>query len=153
MSLIRVKEYFKKYNKENDILEFDDSSKTVEEAAKRLNCDEDLIAKTLSFKVNDKPILIVLTGNTYIDNSKYKNTFHTKAKMLTKEEVSNLIGHDVGGVCPFGINEGVTVYLDESLKKYDYVYPACGSGNSAIKLTIKELELYSNFDSYIDVGK
>ena len=153
MSLIRVKEYFKKYNKEKDILEFDDSSKTVEEAAKRLNCDEDLIAKTLSFKVNDKPILIVLTGNAYIDNSKYKNTFHTKAKMLTKEEVSNLIGHDVGGVCPFGINEGVTVYLDESLKKYDYVYPACGSGNSAIKLTIKELELYSNFDSYIDVGK
>lgn len=153
MSLIKVKEYFKKYNKDKDILEFNDSSATVSEAAQRLDCDEDLIAKTLSFKINDEPILIVLSGNTHIDNSKFKSTFHEKAKMLTKEEVSSLIGHEVGGVCPFGVNDGVTIYLDESLKKHDYVYPACGSDNSAIKLTISELEEYSNYDSYVDVGK
>lgn len=153
MSLNKVKEYFKKYNKEEDILVFDESSATVSEAANRIGCNEDLIAKTLSFMVNDKPILIVLSGNTRIDNSKYKNTFKAKAKMLTIDEVKNLIGHEVGGVCPFAINDNVDVYLDESLKKYDYVYPACGSANSAIKLSVRELEKYSNYKSYIDVGK
>lgn len=153
MAINKVKEYFSKFNKEKDILEFNESSATVSEAAKRLNCNEKLIAKTLSFMVENKPILIVLAGNVKIDNSKFKEVFNTKAKMLTPIEVKEMIGHEVGGVCPFAINDGVDVYLDESLKKYEYVYPACGSDNSAIKLSISELEKYSNYKSYIDVGK
>ena len=111
------------------------------------------IAKTLSFKVDDKPILIVAAGDVKIDNPKYKQTFGTKAKMLTYDEVSDLIGHNVGGVCPFGINEGVTVYLDESLKRFDTVFPACGSSDSAIEFTIAELEKYSGYKEWVDVCK
>jgi len=113
----------------------------------------ELIAKTLSFLVGDQPILIVTAGNMKIDNSKYKKTFHKKAKMIPFRDVEQIIGHDVGGVCPFGINEGVQVYLDKSLQAYDYVYPACGSSNSAIKLTISELEQYSNYIEWVDVCK
>ena len=153
MSLTRVKEYFKKYNKENDIIVLDESSATVAEAAHALHCEEKEIAKTLSFRLHDKAILIVTAGDAKIDNAKYKAEFHTKASMLSFEEVESIIGHGVGGVCPFGINDGITVYLDESLKRFEYVYPACGSSNSAIKLTINELEKYSNYDKWIDVCK
>lgn len=153
MAIEKVREYFKKYGIEDKIIEFDASSATVKEASERLNCSEALIAKTLSFKIDDKPVLIVLAGDVKIDNSKYKAYFHTKAKMLLFEEVEELIGHKVGGVCPFGINAGIDVYLDESLKRFEYVYPACGSANSAIKLTISELEKYSDYKSWIDVSK
>lgn len=153
MAIEKVKEYFKQFHRENDILEFEVSSATVELAAKALNCEEALIAKTLSFLVGEQPILIVTAGNMKIDNSKYKKTFHKKAKMIPFNDVEKIIGHETGGVCPFGINDGIDVYLDESLKQYEYVYPACGSSNSAIKLNIKELEEYSNYKEWVDVCK
>lgn len=153
MSLNKVKEYFKQYNIENKIIELEESSATVKEAAHALNTEEANIAKTLSFIVNDKPILIVAAGDAKIDNSKYKSQFKTKAHMIEKERVLDTIGHDIGGVCPFAINEGIKVYLDNSLKRFEFIYPACGSSNSAIKLTITELEKYSNYDSWIDVCK
>lgn len=153
MAIEQVKEYFKKYNMEDRIIELPTSSATVKEAAESLGTEEALIAKTLSFIVEDKPILIVAAGDAKIDNAKYKGFFHTKAKMIPFEDVNNLIGHNPGGVCPFAINEGVTVYLDESLKRFEHVYPACGSSNSAIKLTIEELEKYSNYTTWIDVCK
>ena len=153
MSLNKVKEYFKKYNIDNRIIELPTSSATVKEAAESLNTEECRIAKTLSFLVEDKPILIVTSGDTKIDNTKYKSIFHTKAKMIPAENVNSLIGHNIGGVCPFAINDNVTVYLDESLKRFETVYPACGSSNSAIELTIKELEKYSNYNCWIDVCK
>lgn len=153
MAIDKVKEYFKKYNIENRIIELSASSATVKEAAEALNTEECKIAKTLSFIINDNPILIVTAGDAKIDNSKYKETFHTKAKMIPADIVEKLIGHQIGGVCPFAINENVIVYLDESLKRFDYVYPACGSSNSAIKLSIAELEKYSNYNSWINVCK
>ena len=153
MSLERAKEHLKKYNLEDKILEFDTSSATVEEAAKALGCNRGEIAKTLSFLVDDKPILIVVAGDGKIDNSKYKTYFHKKAKMIPLDDVERLIGHKVGGVCPFGIHDGVEVYLDKSLQKYDVIYPACGSSNSAVRLLIKELEVASNYKEWIDVCK
>jgi len=153
MSIEKVKEYFKKYNIDNRILEFDVSSATVELAAAALNCQPNRIAKTLSFIVKEMPILIVTAGDAKVDNSKYKARFGTKAKMLTYDESLKLIGHPIGGVCPFAVNENVTVYLDESLKRFDTVFPACGSSNSAIELSIEELEKYSNFKQWIDVCK
>lgn len=153
MSVEKVKEYFKKFNIENRIQEFEKSSATVELAAKAVNCEPEKIAKTLSFKLEDKPILIVVAGDARVDNSKYKAQFGKKAKMLTQDEVLNLIGHPVGGVCPFAINEGVDVYLDKSLKRFENVYPACGSSNSAIQLSIEELEKYSNYILWVDVCK
>lgn len=153
MSIERVKEYFKKYNIDNRIKEFDVSSATVELAAAALDCEPGKIAKTLSFIVNDFPILIVTAGDKKIDNHKYKEFFKKKAKMLTPDEVVELIGHAVGGVCPFAVNKNVKVYLDESLKEYDTVFPACGSSNSAIELSIEELEKYSNFIQWVDVCK
>lgn len=152
MSILKVKEFFKKYDIEGRIQEFDVSSATVELAAKALNCEPSNIAKTMSFMV-DKPILIVAAGDVKIDNQKFKQQFNTKAKMLSFDEVEPLIGHAVGGVCPFAINEGVEVYLDTSLKRFAKVYPACGSSNSAIGLTIEELERYSFFKEWIDVCK
>ena len=140
MAIEQVKEYFKKYNMESRIIELPTSSATVKEAAESLGTEEALIAKTLSFLVEDKPILIVAEGDAKIDNSKYKGYFHNKAKMIPFEEVNNLIGHNPGGVCPFAINVVVTVYLVESLKRFEHIFPACGSSNSAIKLTIEELE-------------
>lgn len=122
-------------------------------AAQALGCEPERIAKTLSFLVNDGAILIVAAGDAKIDNAKYKAMFETKAKMLAKEEVNERIGHDIGGVCPFGINEGVAVYLDESLKRFATVFPACGSSNSAIELTIQELEAYTPYQQWIDVCK
>ncbi len=153
MALDKVKEYFRKYNIEDRIIELPESSATVALAAKALHTEECRIAKTLSFLINDKAILIVTAGDAKIDNSKYKATFHTKAKMIPFDDVERIIGHAAGGVCPFAINEGIDVYLDESLKKYDYLYPACGSGNSAIKLSIEEIEKYSNYKEWIDVTK
>lgn len=153
MSIDKVREYFKNYGMEERIQEFDVSSATVELAAKALNCEPCRIAKTLSFMVKGSPVLIVTAGDGKIDNPKYKAQFGTKAKMLSADEVVTLIGHAVGGVCPFGLNEGVTVYLDESLKRFDTVFPACGSSNSAIELTIPEMEKYSGYSQWIDVCK
>jgi len=153
MAIEKVKEYFKEYEMADKILEFDVSSATVELAAQAVGCEPKRIAKTLSFKVDGKAILIVVAGDAKIDNSKYKAQFSTKAKMLTPDEVIDFTGHAVGGVCPFGINDGVTVYLDESLKRFKTVFPACGSSNSAIELTIEELEKYSSYSSWIDVCK
>lgn len=153
MSIEKVREYFKKNNMENRIKEFEVSSATVELAAKAVNCEPARIAKTLSFKINEKPILIVVAGDAKIDNHKYKERYGKKAKMLTHEEVLNLIGHPIGGVCPFAIKDGVEVYLDESLKRFKTIYPACGSSNSAIELSIEELEKYSNYSSWVNVCK
>ena len=153
MAIEKVREYFARYGMEGRIQEFDVSSATVDLAAQALNCEPCRIAKTLSFLVGEGPILIVMAGDAKIDNPKYKAQFGAKAKMLTPDEAQSLIGHAVGGVCPFGVNPGVTVYLDESLKRFETVFPACGSGNSAIELTIPELERYSNFAEWVDVCK
>lgn len=153
MAIDKVKDYFGKYNMSERIQEFEVSSATVELAAAALNCEGCRIAKSLTFKVAEQPIMIVVAGDAKIDNAKYKARFATKAKMLTAEEALELIGHAVGGVCPFAVNEGVKVYLDESLKRFETVFPACGSSNSAIELTIEELEKYSGFTEWINVCK
>lgn len=153
MAIEKVKEYFSQYGIEDRVKEFEVSSATVELAAQALHCEPCRIAKTLSFLVNGDPILIVAAGDAKIDNPKYKVRFAAKAKMLSPEEAKELVGHAVGGVCPFAVHEGVTVYLDESLKRFETVFPACGSSNSAIELTIKELEQYSAFAAWIDVCK
>ena len=152
MAIEKVKEYFKQYNMEDKVIEFDVSSATVSDAAKALNTEEQRIAKTLSLRTKDGIILIVLAGDAKISNSKYKATFHEKAHMLGFDEVNELTGHPVGGVCPFAIKDGIKVYLDESLKRFKTVFPACGSTNSAIELTIDELEKYSNNTSWVDVS-
>lgn len=153
MAIERVRSFFKEQGMADRIQEFEVSSATVQLAAQALNCEPCRIAKTLSFMVEEKPILIVAAGDAKIDNPKYKAQFSTKAKMLSPEEAEMLVGHAVGGVCPFGINEGVSVYLDESLKRFETVFPACGSSNSAIELSIPELEKYSHFIQWIDVTK
>ena len=153
MSIDRVKEYFKQFGIEDRIQEFDVSSATVELAAEALSCEPQRIAKTLSFIVKEEPILIVTAGDAKVDNHKYKAKFAKKAKMLTPDELIELIGHPIGGVCPFGINDNVTVYLDESLKRFKTVFPACGSANSAIELTIEELERYSGYKEWVDLCK
>ena len=153
MSVDKVKKYFAGYGMKSRVLEFEVSSATVELAAAALNCEPGRIAKTLSFLVGEQPILIVSAGDVKIDNAKYKATFGKKAKMLTQEQVTELIGHAVGGVCPFAINPGVDIYLDASLKKYETAFPACGSSNSAIELTIPEMEKYSGYKEWIDVCK
>ena len=153
MSIEKVKAYFAKFGMEERILEFSVSSATVELAAIAVGCEPQRIAKTLSFMVGEKPILIVAAGDAKIDNPKYKARFSQKAKMLSFDQAAELIGHAVGGVCPFAVNEGVAVYLDESLKRFETVFPACGSSNSAIELTIPELEQYSGYSSWINVCK
>ncbi len=153
MSLENVKKYFAQFDLESRILELDESSATVELAAIALKTQGCRIAKTLSFLVEEKPILIVMAGDAKIDNKKFRDFFKTKAKMLTVEQVSSLIGHNVGGVCPFAVNEGVQTFLDISLKRFKTVFPACGSSNSAIELTIPELEKYSLSSGWIDVCK
>lgn len=153
MSFIKAKNHLAKYKLENNVIEFNDSSKTVKEAADLLGAEEGEIAKTMSFLVGDKKVLIVAAGDKKIDNSKYKKEFKTKAKMIPKEDVEKMIGHDVGGVCPFGINDDVMVYLDVSLKEHSVIYPACGNGNSAVKLTIDELQKSSNYKAWVDVCK
>lgn len=153
MSIEKVRLYLKEKGYDDMIREFDASSATVALAAQALGCEECRIAKTLSFHVNDKVVLILAAGDVKIDNPKYKAQFGCKAKMLSFDEVEPLTGHAVGGVCPFAVNDGVEVYLDESLKRFETVFPACGSSNSAIELTIPELEKLSGYISWIDVTK
>lgn len=153
MAIEIVREYFRKLGIEDRIQEFDVSSATVALAAQALHCEESRIAKTLSFHVGEKVILVVAAGDVKIDNAKYKAKFGTKAKMLSFEEAEPLIGHAVGGVCPFAVKEGVETYLDCSLKCFATVYPACGSANSAIELTPEELEKYSGCVEWVDVCK
>lgn len=153
MAINKVKEYFKNYGIDNRILEFEVSSATVALAAQALNCEEGRIAKTLSFHVNEHVVLIVTAGDVKIDNAKFKMQFGTKAKMLNYDEAELLNGHAIGGVCPFAVNDGVEVYLDESLKRFCTVFPACGSSNSAIELQISELEQYTHYISWVDVSK
>jgi len=153
MSIEKVKAYFRTRGMEDRVLEFTVSSATVELAAIALGCEECRIAKTLSFHVGDKVVLVVMAGDTKIDNQKYKAQFGTKAKMLEYEEAPALIGHAVGGVCPFAVNDGVEVYLDESLKRFETVFPACGSANSAIEMTMAELEEHSGSLGWVDVAK
>ena len=153
MAIEIVREYFRKLGIEDRIQEFEVSSATVALAAQALHCEESRIAKTLSFHVGEKVILVVAAGDVKIDNAKYKAKFGTKAKMLSFEEAEPLIGHAVGGVCPFAVKEGVETYLDCSLKRFATVYPACGSANSAIELTPEELEKYSGCVEWVDVCK
>ncbi len=153
MAIDRVKEYFRNYQMEDRIKELELSSATVELAAAALHCEEKRIAKTLAFLLEENAILIVTAGDAKIDNHKYKAYFGIKARMIAPDEVEKRIGHGIGGVCPFAINEGVEVYLDESLKRFVTIFPACGSSNSAIELTIPELEKYSGYKEWIDVCK
>ena len=154
MSIQKVRAYMEPLGIADRIREFDVSSATVELAAVAVGVEGARIAKSLSFKVNDLPIIIVAAGDAKVDNAKYKAQFHTKAKMLTHEEAHTLIGHDVGGVCPFALPEDVKVYLDVSLERFETVFPAAGSDSSAIELTCEELERYSsNFQEWVDVCK
>ncbi len=154
MSIERARKYLDKFGMADKIIEPKMSSATVELAAQALGCEPARIAKTLSFMTNEGPILIVTAGDMKIDNKKYKAEFGLKAKMLSFDEVDKLIGHGVGGVCPFGINEGVRTYLDRSMERFDSVFPAAGSSNSAVEMTMQELEKYSqNFSGWIDVCK
>ncbi|MCM1167569.1 MAG: YbaK/EbsC family protein [Lachnospiraceae bacterium] len=153
MAIEKVREYFNKFGIADRIREFSVSSATVELAAQALNCEPCRIAKTLSFSVEGRAVLIVAAGDAKIDNPKFKAHFGVKAKMLSPDEAEALVGHAVGGVCPFAVNEGVTIYLDNSLKRFETVFPACGSSNSDIELTIGELEKYSKFAEWIDVCK
>lgn len=150
MSIERVRAFMRERNMEDRILEFDVSSATVALAAEAVGYAPERIAKTLSFLVDGGAVLVVAAGDARVDNPKFKAQFHTKAKMLTPEEVVNLVGHAVGGVCPFAVNEGVKVYLDESLRRFETVFPACGSSNSAIELMLSELEQLSGGE-WIDV--
>lgn len=153
MSIEKVRAYFRQQGMESRVMEFPVSSATVELAAQALGCEGCRIAKTLSFMTADGPILIVCAGDAKIDNPRYKARFGVKAKMLAPEDAVTLIGHAVGGVCPFAVNEGVKVYLDESLRRFETVYPACGSSSSGIELTIPELEKHSGFSDWVDVCK
>ena len=153
MSLEAVKLYLKNYNKSDEVMVFDTSSATVELAAKALNVEPARIAKTLSFKVNDGCVLIVVAGDVRIDNRLFKDFFKVKAKMLSADEVLEYTGHAIGGVCPFAVDEEVKVYTDVSLKRFKTVFPACGSSNSAIELTCDELFTISKSLGWIDVCK
>ena len=153
MSMERARTHLAAFGLEDRIQEFTESSATVELAAQRLGVEPARIAKTLSFLVEDSPILVVAAGDVKVDNAKYKAMFHTKAKMLSREQAEELVGHAVVGVCPFGVKEGVKVYLDESLKRFETVFPAVGTANSAIELSIPELEQVSGYLQWVDVCK
>lgn len=153
MSIEKVKAYFQTKGIAERIQEFEISSATVALAAQAVNCEESRIAKTLSFHMKEKVILVVAAGDTKIDNAKYKAEFGTKAKMLSFDEAEALTGHAVGGICPFAVKQGVETYLDVSLKRFRTVFPACGSANSAIELSLEELEEYSDFVKWVDVCK
>lgn len=153
MAIEKARDYLRQFGLDHKIQEFDVSCATVELAAQALNCEPALIAKTLSFSVEGKGVLIVAAGDARVDNAKFKAQFHTKAKMLAPDEVEQVVGHAIGGVCPFGVNDGVDVYLDVSLKRFETVFPACGSSNSTIELTPDELEGYSGSRGWIDVCK
>ena len=153
MAIENVRDYCNQWNIETRILEFQTSPATGELAPQAVGCAPERIAKTLSFKLAEKCVLIVTAGDAKIDNSKFKAHFKTKAKMLSAEEVEHLVGHGIGGVCPFAVNGNVDIYLDDSLKRFETVFPACGSSNSAIELTIAELEKYSNCAGWFDLCK
>lgn len=153
MAIDRVRAYLRTFGAEERILEFPVSSATVALAAQALGCEEARIAKTLSFAQGEGCILVVAAGDAKVDNGKFKARFAMKAKMLSPDDAQRLVGHAVGGVCPFGVNAGVPVYLDESLRRFETVFPACGSANSAIELTLDELERFSNAESWVDVCK
>ncbi|MDD5863177.1 MAG: YbaK/EbsC family protein [Firmicutes bacterium] len=153
MSIEKVKRYFAAYGMEDRIREFSVSSATVALAAQAIGCEPKRIVKTLSFDVGGEPILIAAAGDARVDNAKYKARFGVKARMLSHEDAAEKIGHAVGGVCPFAVNEGVKVYLDESIRRFDTVYPAAGSSNSVIKLTVPELERHSHCVDWVDVCK
>jgi prolyl-tRNA editing enzyme YbaK/EbsC (Cys-tRNA(Pro) deacylase) len=153
MSIEKAREYLKKWHNDHEIQEFEVSSATVALAAKALKTDEARIAKSLTFKIDNRGVLIVVAGDVKVDNRKFKDEFHCKAAMLSPEEVQELIGHEIGGVCPFGINDNVCVYLDVSLQRFDTVYPACGSPNSAIQLSCEELAEISKPVKWVDVCK
>ena len=153
MAIEKVRAFFAERGMEERIVEFEVSSATVELAAVAVGCEPCRIAKSLSFMVDSSAVLIIAAGDARVDNKKFKAQFAQKAKMLTPDEVIALVGHAVGGVCPFAVNEGVKVYLDESLKRFETVFPACGSANSAIELTIEELEKHSGCLAWVDVCK
>lgn len=153
MSFIKAKQQLEKFNLESRIIEFNESTATVALAALALGVTEGEIAKSLSFIVNDNPILVIVAGDRKIDNHKFKDEFTVKAKMIPFDEVEILIGHAAGGVCPFGINGNVDVFLDISLKQYEYIYPACGTSNTAVKLTINDLEKASYYKKWVNVCK
>ena len=151
MSIEKVRAYFRTFGIEERIREFDVSSATVQLAAVAVGVEGARIAKSMSFKIGEDPIIVVMAGDAKVDNSKYKGMFHAKAKMLTPEQVTEFTGHAIGGVCPFGNPEGVKTYLDVSLQRFDTVFPAAGSSNSAIELTIPEMEEYSGYTAWVDV--
>ena len=153
MAYERARSYLEKYSMADRIILTEHSSATVSEAAEAIGCEPAMIAKTLSFLQEETPVLILADGLARIDNRKYKDRFHCKAKMIPAELVEPLIGHEIGGVCPFGINEGVRVYLDESLRKHETVYPAVGTDHSGVKLSIAELEHCCNHPEWVDVCK
>ena len=153
MSIEKVRAYLAPFGKADSIQEFQVSSATVELAAQALSCEPCRIAKTLSFSVGGDPVLIVTAGDVKIDNGKYKAYFGTKAKMLTPQEAEEQVGHAVGGVCPFAVQSGVKVYLDISLQRFTTVFPACGSSNSAIEMTMRDMEIHSGYSAWIDVCK
>ncbi|MEY8380924.1 YbaK/EbsC family protein [Ileibacterium valens] len=153
MAIEKARKHLAEYGMEERIQELSESSATVALAAKALGCEPERIAKTLSFIVKGNPILIVAAGDAKISNPKFKQTFSEKARMIPADQIEELVGHAVGGVCPFGIKEGVKVYLDESLKRFESVFPACGSANSAILLSLEELEEVSKSEGYVDVSK
>ena len=153
MSIEKGRAHFRKFGMEERVIEFTVSSATVELAAQALGCEGKRIVKTLSFNAGGKAILICAAGDAKVDNAKYKARFGVKAKMLIPEDAATMIGHAVGGVCPFAVNEGVEVYLDESIKRFETVFPAAGSSNSAIELTIPEMEQYSGYTAWVDVCK
>ena len=153
MSAEKAKEHLEKFGFGDRIKTFGQSSATVELAAQALGCEPARIAKSLTFMVNEKPVMVVAAGDVKIDNAKFKARFGVKAKMLSPEQVSELIGHPVGGVCPFGINDGVCVYLDRSMKRFERMFPAAGSGNTAVDLSLEELEKCSRSEEWVDVTK
>lgn len=153
MSIERARAHLKQWNRDHEILEYSASSATVALAAKALDVEEARIAKSLTFRRGDQAVLIVTAGDVRIDNRKYKELFGVKAKMLNPDEVKELIGHEIGGVCPFGINEDVEVYLDTSLLRFATVFPACGSSNSAIELSCTELEEIAGSRGWVEIAK
>lgn len=153
MPFEKVKRYFEDKGLGQRVIALEKSSATVEEAAEAIGCEPKQIAKTMSFFLNDRPILIVTAGDAKVDNKKYKNMFHQKAKMIPSEQVEKYVGHAPGGVCPFAVNSDVSIWLDVSLKRFNRVYPAGGNGHSAVNLSLQELAEYSNCIGWVDVCK
>ncbi|MBR5913117.1 MAG: YbaK/EbsC family protein [Selenomonadaceae bacterium] len=153
MAIEKVKQFFESRGEPEKVVEFEQSTATSDQAAQALNCEVGRIAKTISVFVDKKPVLILMSGDMKLDNKKFKNRFNCRPHMIPVDEVEKLIGHAVGGVCPFAVNEGVPIYFEESLRRYEYVYPAAGSSNSVVKLTLEELPRYINFSDWVDVSK